>query len=325
MTNTSDEERAAHMRVVSKMDGAIILHDGLTKAISGIKHCIAWSESSREPVGIIVSGDAGVGKSTLSGVVLDLFKAGEAVRGDCKVQIVPAYYAAIPEAGTPKSTASSMLKAHGDPKPYSGQLSAMTTRLTTLLDACETRFVILDEFHHLLGKGVKTGERVCNWIKTLVNDTRVLFCLVGNPACEDLLKSNGQLARRFAYRFRLTALGCGNEEKGGQLDSFMLAYCEEWAAKIAMRIDLDYRDYTEVWRIGLATRGVPAYIKLIVREAALRAMASGRQVITMADFAHAYEMGITSAVSLAPEGINPFALDIRGIKSIYYKNGGRIR
>jgi type II secretory pathway predicted ATPase ExeA len=304
MTNTSDEERAAHMRVVSKMDGAIILHDGLTKAISGIKHCIAWSESSREPVGIIVSGDAGVGKSTLSGVVLDLFKAGEAVRGDCKVQIVPAYYAAIPEAGTPKSTASSMLKAHGDPKPYSGQLSAMTTRLTTLLDACETRFVILDEFHHLLGKGVKTGERVCNWIKTLVNDTRVLFCLVGNPACEDLLKSNGQLARRFAYRFRLTALGCGNEEKGGQLD---------------------YRDYTEVWRIGLATRGVPAYIKLIVREAALRAMASGRQVITMADFAHAYEMGITSAVSLAPEGINPFALDIRGIKSIYYKNGGRIR
>jgi hypothetical protein len=324
MTNNSDEERAEHMRIISVMDNAVILHDGLTKAISGIKHCIAWSESSREPAGVIVSGDAGVGKSTLSGVILDLFNSGEAVRGDYNVHIVPAYYAAIPEAATPKSTASSMLKAHGDPKPYSGQLTALTDRLITLLNQCETRFVILDEFHHLLGKGVKTGERVCNWIKTLVNETRVLFCLVGNPACENLLKSNDQLARRFAYRFRLTALGCGDKEKGGQLDSFMLGYREAWAAKVGVRIELDYRDYVEVWRIGLATRGVPAYIKLIVREAALQAMASGRQVITMADFMHAYEMGVTSAVSLAPAGLNPFAVDSRRIRSIYYKNGGGI-
>lgn len=73
----------------------------------------------------------------------------------------------------------------------------------------------MDEFHHLFDlqtSAKRMNTVVCNWIKTLINETGICFCLVGLPEFESLLKMDTQLARRFTYSFILNPLKINNNQ-----------------------------------------------------------------------------------------------------------------
>jgi hypothetical protein len=312
-----DSGREKFMQRINLIDPVVVVHDDMKVAVNGIKDCILWSKSSSEPVGAVLTGVGGAGKSTLTQSFVAAFPRFDRDYGDRKVTIVPAFYAKIPPSATPKSTASALDKAVGDPKYKRGSEKDITERFVTNLETCETEIIFLDEFNHLKLRGATFGKNVCKWIKTLIDTTSIVICLAGTPDCLDLLESDEQLARRFARRFSLGILVAGDEKVGRSLDSYLVEYIDECKKKIGILEMPDFSSYVNVWRMSLATRGIPGFITLLIKEACLNAFSSGRDSIMMEDLAAAFDRGITSSVALTAPGVNPFRLSDARVKDAY--------
>ncbi|TCG07187.1 hypothetical protein BZM27_21090 [Paraburkholderia steynii] len=318
-----DDDRDKFMQRISRIDTSIIKHGDLELAVKGLKDCVLWSRSSAEPTCAVLTGIGGAGKTTLAKAFVNAFPRVQRNYGDRTVDIVPAYYAEIPASATPKSTASSLAEGIGDPKPTRGSTNDLTKRFVKLLETCETEAIFLDEFHHLRLKGPTFGNNVCKWIKSLVDSAKTMICLVGTPDCLALLEGDEQLARRFAHRFTLGRLAAGDEKAGGALDAYLIAYFEECKIKIGILEVPDLENYVNVWRMYLATQGLPGFIRLLAKDGILVALCSGRESLAMEDLAEAFETGITSSVALTLPGVNPFRLSDARVKEAYMQSLNR--
>jgi len=300
---------------VAAIDNMYVFHPMLRSAIEGLSDCVSWSEVSAEPRGALLTGIGGAGKTTVCKAILKKFPAGDIVDGDSAIRTVPAFYASVPSPSTIRSLAVSLLISIGDPISPRGTTANLTTRLAHLLRVCRTKIILLDEFHNLLAEaaaGQPHANKVCNWLRTLINETRVMICLVGLPSCEALVSYDHQMARRFAYRYRLQDLQCGTEEKPGDLRGFLTAFALRSLETMQMTSDLDFSEHYRAQQIWGATGGSPAFIALIFKEAAsLALMDGGRTVLQISDLASAFDQGITlpaAKISGNPFRVSQFAL-----------------
>lgn len=296
---------------IAEIDKVVVSHSRLNTAIEGLKQCIAWSEVSREPRGALLTGVGGAGKTTICLTILSMFPARTITEEDRVIRIVPAFYASVPSPSTIKSLASSILQSLGDPEPMRGSASALTARLGRLLKTCQTKIILLDEFHNLLAEasaGEPRANKVCNWIRSLINDTGVMLCLVGMPACEALVDHDTQMARRFTHRFSLADLDPGTSEKPGELRGFLLTYSKKMVERLALTSFIDFHDHLRVSQVWAATGGRPAYIVILFKEAVAIALArnASHTSIVLEDLAEAYDKGLT--LSVAKVSGNPFRM-----------------
>jgi Cdc6-like AAA superfamily ATPase len=149
---------------------------------------------NEEPEHIALLGESGVGKSTL----LAKYADGHPVIEHAELTEVPVLYMALSQSPTPKIMASTGLKAIGDPKWHVGKEVELTARFIFLIKRCRTRLVIIDEANHLIDRGgEKTLHTSADWLKHLVNATRVSFVLAGIPRTRRLFATNDQLRERF--------------------------------------------------------------------------------------------------------------------------------
>jgi type II secretory pathway predicted ATPase ExeA len=302
-----DDRKKKLIRRVNQMDAVVVAHDALRASIEGIKECVAWSESAREPLGALLTGDGGVGKTTVCRAILQTYRPYESFEPDCAVRIVPAYFASIPEPSTIKSVSTSLLRGLGDPAPERGSAMKATARLVKLLERCKTKLILLDEFQHLLLKGQqRTEQHVCDWIKALVNESGVMICLIGVPDCEDLIKSDEQLGRRFAMRFRLSRLAVGDVSSPGPLMGFLRVLSGRCKDLVSLNSILEFDGFPDVLRVHIATRGNPAQIVLLFKHAMLNALSCDREDVRREDFAASFAKGVTLSVALSTT--NPFTL-----------------
>ncbi|WP_144156028.1 TniB family NTP-binding protein [Paraburkholderia sp. BCC1885] len=143
---------------------------------------------------IMLLGESGVGKSTL------LFRYVEKhpVIQHEEFTEVPVLYVPLGQSPTPRILASTILKALGDPKWNLGKEIELTTRLVLLIRQCRVKLVLIDEANHLIDRGgEKTLHTAADWLKRLVDATRVSFVLAGIPRTRRLLATNDQLRDRF--------------------------------------------------------------------------------------------------------------------------------
>lgn len=293
---------------VAKIDAVVVNHVGLRTAIDGLEECIVWSEANREPAGAVLFGEAGTGKTTICNAILSRYPASIKKSIEVEVNIVPAFYARVPSPSTIRSLAGELLKRLGAPRPDCGNAKTLTDRLVELLKVSETKIILLDEFQHLLAPskvGESRTEKVCDWIKTLVNDTGVTICLVGTPACEVLVNSDLQLGGRFARPFRLYPLNLGTSNERGDLENFLVIMAGKFRERVGFTTVVDFSDYSNSFRVWAATGGYPRSVMRLLKEAAVLAWAAGRKDLTIGDLAAAYDKGITRSVAKC--NINPFA------------------
>lgn len=107
---------------------------------------------------------------------------------------------------TCKSLANALLTAIGDPAAEKGTLISQTNRLTKYFQACSVELLILDEFQHFQDRdSKKVLKTVSDWLKLLMDRTRVPIVLAGLPYSHTILDEigNEQLQRRFATRIEL--------------------------------------------------------------------------------------------------------------------------
>jgi Cdc6-like AAA superfamily ATPase len=150
--------------------------------------------TNEEPEHLTLLGESGVGKSTL----LVKYRDEHPVIEHEELTEVPVLYVAIGPSPTPRALASAILRALGDPKCDVGKEADLTYRLLHLIKLCRVRLVIIDEVNHLIDwGGEKTHHVAADWLKRLVDATRVSFVLAGVPRTLRLLEKNDQLRSRF--------------------------------------------------------------------------------------------------------------------------------
>lgn len=302
---------------VSQLDKIVVRHPALEKARLGIEECVTKTQFFREPVGCLLLGEGGMGKTTVCRSLLA--KMPQSVKIDMHTSrtLVPAFYASVPSPTTVKSVAASLLSKLNDPSPLAGTTAHMTNRLCILLAACETKLVLLDEFHHLFDirkTSTRVNLQVCNWLKTLVNATKVSFCLVGMPSFGPILCIDSQLARRFPLQFQLDALTTGTSENLGSLAPFINEVRHHAIQKLELTAFPRFDHPHSIHQIYAATGGSPAFVMSLVKESILDAIKTGSSSVTLENFATAWKTGITAQASLCKE--NPFHMSAGSLASV---------
>lgn len=215
MTNDSDNEgmdsdeghRSQEHLVDKKYESVatvretLIEHPAFAYGISAIRRCHRMGQFELEEPGcLLITGVSGSGKSTLRKEYAKHHPRRETEDGT----IIPVLHLELPAKPTIKNVAERILLALGDPLFAHGTAVAMTERIIVLFRNCRLELVILDEFQHFIDhSSEKIEATVADWLKSLVNATKVPFVLMGLRRCRRILQGNEQLRRRFSRQISL--------------------------------------------------------------------------------------------------------------------------
>jgi len=296
-------------KLVGKIDEIIVCYPDWTNALTRIHECIAKTPYYRESVNSMVLADTGAGKTTICNIISSEMRPFYREDADGIRRIVPAFYCEIPCPTTIKSLASAMLQKLADPNPNAGNAVAMTKRLISLIQTCETKIVMFDELHNffdLTRQSKKLNHKVIGWLKNLINESRASYCLVGTPVFEPLLLEDKELARRFKYTLTLSYLTMCSEKQSGTLKNFLI----EANKRVKSLTHVNGLTYLTsdagIIQMYAASRGNPSFIMAIIKEAVLMVLLRDDTNITVEDFAAVVDTGITAQCQLISE--NPFRL-----------------
>lgn len=300
----------------AQLNNFVVTSDEFMHAFIGIQQCAERSLAYKEPIGSMLLAKGGLGKTTLCNTIVNQMPRSFKIEGDRKKTIIPAFYVEVPSPITVKALAITMLQKLGDQTNLAGTTTYLTNRLTYLLVQCETQLVFLDEFHHLFERrftSTRINPTVGNWIKTLVNETTISFCLVGLPEFAELLQIDSQIARRFPYQFKLNPLTLGKKGSLGTIYPFLSEVTHK-AAEIQISFSPKLDNNLLATQIFVATRGYHSYVMSLIRESVVMALQDGRSIVTVNDFSLAWQLGITFFIS--KQKINPFEMTLTSLVSI---------
>lgn len=201
-----DAEEARIENTVMSFRANLIRHPEFQQALKQIARCHRMGRYRfDEPNCLLVTGESGCGKSTLRREYAKQFPR---VEVDDRT-LIPVLHLELPSQPTVKNVAERILLQLGDPFAEKGSAEGKTARIVTLMRECGVELVILDEFQHFVDRSsAKVEYKVADWLKSVINDSRVPFVLMGLPRCRRILEGNEQLRRRFLprvamHRFRI--------------------------------------------------------------------------------------------------------------------------
>lgn len=265
-----------------------VLYPHLQEVLSKIRDCHQKSKRSLEPKCLFISGMSGCGKTSTARYYLRDFPHVENEEG----RTVPVLFSSILAPATVKSVATGLLESMRDPCADMGTTVSQTLRLIRLIKACKVELIILDEFQHLIDRdSSKILQNVANWLKTLINETKVPMVLCGMPWSEAILRNNSQLKRRFQARLDLNTFSWMSAE--GQKDFRRLLKAVE--DRLPFIEPSNLADYHTAFRFFCASRGVISMVMRIIIAATEIALKRNQEKITLDCLARAYEeeIGIT--------------------------------
>ena len=296
--------------ILEKVKNIIVIPPDIKKILNEVNLNIQKTQAFGTPLGCFILAEGGMGKTTICKAIMSQYKSSYEEIDGAVQQKIPAFYIEVPSPVTVKSLAAHMLTQFNDPAPTIGDTLQLTNRLCQCIENCQTKLVILDEFHHLVDL-TKTSKRlnqnVASWIKNLVNRTGITFCLVGLPEFESIIKDDTQLARRFPLSFKFRNLQY-SPNKNGTIQKFLEQYQRNILENTPVTFVLPLHDQLLSLQIFAATNGNIAFINLLIKQTIFLTLNNNRTIVTTQDFAEIWETGITNYVTLTPH--NPFNMNI---------------
>ncbi|HHH35408.1 MAG TPA: AAA family ATPase [Gammaproteobacteria bacterium] len=291
-TKLTPEEKS----IVQTASGVIVEHPKLYQAHQAIYDTLKHNQARGELKHLMIVGDSGCGKSTLCDLLVEEFEVSQEAFQLGYRKRLDLLHASVHSPVTPRMLAKSLLRAMGFAGSLNGNSQDLTEQLIMDLGQCGVKVVILDETQHLHALGLSSGSNLTkrlreslDWIKTVINRTRITFVLMGMPELVDLIAADPQLSRRFSREYYLSPLPMPDPSRndiGRFVDGILLAITE-----------LPYFDGAESFsddlscamRMYLATGGLPASLKELVTDAALQAYRAEDRVIAQRHFSSAFE------------------------------------
>lgn len=188
-----------------EFSAVIVSHPEYAEAMECILRSVEATKMRGEPASVLLTGEPGTGKSTVAKMALTHFGEARTFETDTgTTKIIPTIRCSLPAGATIKTLTVSMLQAL-ESNSETGNISTLFKRLVTILKTCQTEIIVLDEFDNLLRKGAeRSREQVCDWVRTLLNETLVPVVIVGVPTCEEIINDHPQLSRRYPYRHTMS-------------------------------------------------------------------------------------------------------------------------
>jgi Bacterial TniB protein len=236
-----------------------------------------------DPDCLLLTGTTGAGKTTIYKTYAQNYPIRETEEGI----VVPIIYAKIPSAATVKGLVKVLLKAIGDPLYSKGTTIDQTDRLYGLLNNCQVELIFLDEFHHFIDSDSnKVLKNVCNWLKTLILETKIPIVLFGKEESKNILtveNDNLHLSRRFNYRHSLVPFPLteskAEAEAEAEAESKTVASPESFRrflsdieSKLPLSMKSDLAEESLADRIYYATDGTIAHVMTLIRKGATLAI-----------------------------------------------------
>lgn len=284
------------------VEGTLVPHLSFEEATRRLEQCFAYAENASEPICMALVGESRTGKSR----ALEECATRHPSRRDGEGLTMPILRVNTPSKPTVKSLAELMLRAMHDPLFDKGTENAKTNRLQTLMRNSGTRMVMIDEFQHFVDKGShQVMHHVADWLKILVDDSRVALVVAGLPTCQAVLEQNEQLAGRFLSPVFMPRFDWRHNEQREEFVAILGAFHES----LSSYFDLPALDGEDMaFRCYCGTGGLMGYLSKFLRQVVWNALDANRKTITLAELARAHDESVWAKVG--PLGIpNPFTKD----------------
>jgi len=274
-------------------------HQRWNDMMNKVERCHQFQSIAPEPVGLLLVGPSGVGKTSL---VKSYQKKYPKLSSESGTQL-PVVYATVPSpsrSDAVRDLPKSILYAMGDPFADKGSGVTMTNRLIGLFKDCGTKLLIWDELKHLYDReNNKLLYNASNWLKTFIKDTEVATVLVGLLGeAEQVVNINPQLSRLFGDPQMMTPFEWDDEFRSLLFDIEQLLPLRE----------LSHLDSDELaLRCYVSCDGLISYLMTLIRGAAYLALTQGREHLDRC----LLETAFTEFVSSERRGLtNPFVGDL---------------
>lgn len=153
-----------------KVKGIIVNHPKYNSIYNRIHETHQLSVGSTQADGVFLSGNSGVGKTTLLKDYAEGFPR-KIVEG---TTIVPILYFKVPVGATPKAVASQILYELGDINFDKGTQVQQTTRIFYYVERCKVEMIIMDEFQHLIDRDTEhVLTKASDWVKTFLEEVNI--------------------------------------------------------------------------------------------------------------------------------------------------------
>lgn len=268
------------------IENTLIPHSAFSAATKQLEQCFTYAKNALEPICLPIVGESRTGKSRTLEYILQKHLR---VRSDEGVHI-PVIAVRTPAKPTVKGLAEQLLLALGDPKFDKGTEQVKTARLQTIISQCGTRMIIVDEFQHFIDKGSsKIAYHVTDWLKTLVEESRVAIVVAGLPTCLDVIVRNEQLDGRFMAPIVMPRF---TWEKLDDREEF-IAILAEFHASMSPHFDLpNFSNDEMAFRFHCASGGLIGYVAKMLRIAVWQAIDENNKTIQLAELAKAQAMAV---------------------------------
>ncbi|RKT25623.1 TniB protein [Paraburkholderia sp. RAU2J] len=283
---------------VATVRETLIEHPAFAYGISAIRRCHRMGRFGlQEPGCLIITGVSGSGKSTLRKEYGKHHPRRETENGT----IIPVLHLELPAKPTIKNVAERILLALGDPLFARGTAIDMTQRIVMLFKNCQLELVILDEFQHFIDhSSEKIETAVADWLKSLINETKVPFVLMGLRRCRRILQSNEQLRRRFSRQISLEPFSIADKRSRRIFDGLLRTIYGILPVPCVPELT---GGGASVEQMHYATFGLIGYVMTLVAAAVEIVIEDGRAAIDRGVLSRAFSDAIW------PEGVgrlNPF-------------------
>jgi len=227
---------------------------------------------SKQPDCILITGQSGMGKTTIFDHYLSKYPRVEKGEGD----VVPILASTLLDDKSPKGAPGHMLRDLGDwLEGKGGTRGELTDRFVIQCNGAKVEAIFIDEFQNAIENG--TDNIIWNtseWIKTLINLTRRPVCLFGMPYSEQVIQANPALISRFPLIHHI-------EEYDTETASEWL----DFLAEVDKQLPFDERANLSKPDLGIrlmcaAGGNLGRLMKRIIRPAAKAAVRDGAKTVT---------------------------------------------
>ena len=273
-----------------------VMHPRMETILGCIEECRQSYFRRGENVNMFISGDTGLGKTTICNYYLAKFPRQE----DDKGAFIPVLYTRTPSSPTLKSLTTKMLDDLKDPAADKGVFVKQKIRLKKLIKACRTQIAFVDELQHLIDPDSnKILQRVSNLVKELIDELQVPIVMVGLPESKKVLTSNPQLGRRVSQRQALTSFSWEDSDQRKQFRSVLKTI----DGKLPLNNSSELATVDVAKRIHYASDGVMDHFMKLIRHAAQIAVEKDKDNIDFPLLSYVYNKHISE---LFPKKFNPF-------------------
>jgi len=256
--------------------------------------------TGREGMCLMLVGPRRSGKTT----ILQRYIARHPRQTDGDADRRPVTYVEVPAKCRLNSVAEAVLRALGDLRPSKGSLPERTARILHHMEMQQVGMLIFDEFQHLIEpNSEKVDYDVADWVKSLVNASKLPILLSGKPSATRVLKANDQLYDRNQGILRVAPFDW--DDKVSRLEFRRIL--AEFEPKLRFSCEHLLSSPDTAHRIFCATEGLIGKVVRLFTTALLLAEEEGLQVMSVGLLSLAFErLTVESNDSDDDPWVNPF-------------------